>query len=214
MTKNRKALKLWTMTPAEPRRSTLAMVLLALLLEAPMHPYRMQQMIRERGQDQLVNVAQRNSVYQALDRLVRDGLARPGGTAREQGRPERTVYEITPDGEATLRRWLTAMLPMPAREFPEFPAALAFLPILEPAVVRSLLERRVTALEEKLAGVVGQAPPGLPRLFLIEDEYRAAMLRAELAWVRALVDDLAAGRLTWDEALIQSTLAEFGPDQP
>jgi DNA-binding PadR family transcriptional regulator len=214
MTKNRKALKLWTMTPAEPRRSTLAMLLLALLLEAPMHPYRMQQMIRERGQDQLVNVAQRNSVYQALDRLVRDGLARPGGTAREQGRPERTVYEITPDGEATLRRWLTAMLPMPAREFPEFPAALAFLPILEPAVVRSLLERRVTALEEKLAGVVGQAPPGLPRLFLIEDEYRAAMLRAELAWVRALVDDLASGRLTWDEALIQSTLAEFGPEQP
>jgi DNA-binding PadR family transcriptional regulator len=214
MTKHRKPFKLWTMTPAEPRRSTLAMVLLALLLEAPMHPYRMQQMIKERGQDQLVNVAQRNSVYQALDRLVRDGLARPGGTAREQGRPERTVYEITPDGEATLRRWLTAMLPMPAREFPEFPAALAFLPILEPAVVRSLLERRVTALEEKLAGVVGQAPPGLPRLFLIEDEYRAAMLRAELAWVRALVDDLAAGRLTWDEALIQSTLAEFGPDQP
>jgi DNA-binding PadR family transcriptional regulator len=197
------------MTPSEPRRSTLAMVLLALLLEAPMHPYRMQQMIKERGQDQLVNVAQRNSVYQALDRLVRDGLARPGGTAREQGRPERTVYEITPDGEATLRRWLTAMLPAPAREFPEFPAALAFLPILEPAEVRSLLERRMAALEEKLAGIVGQAPPGLPRLFLIEDEYRAAMLRAELDWLRALVADLASGRLTWDEALIQSTLAEF-----
>jgi DNA-binding PadR family transcriptional regulator len=214
MTKNRKAFKLWTMTPAEPRRSTLAMVLLALLLEAPMHPYRMQQMIKERGQDQLVNVAQRNSVYQALDRLVRDGLARPGATAREQGRPERTVYEITPDGEATLRRWLTAMLPVPAREFPEFPAALAFLPILEPAEVRSLLEARVAALEEKLAGVVGQAPPGLPRLFLIEDEYRAAMLRAELAWLRALITDLASGALVWDEALIQSTLAEFGPDQP
>jgi DNA-binding PadR family transcriptional regulator len=214
MTKNRKPFKLWTMTPAEPRRSTLAMVLLALLLEAPMHPYRMQQMIKERGQDQLVNVAQRNSVYQALDRLVRDGLARPGATAREQGRPERTVYEITPDGEATLRRWLTAMLPVPAREFPEFPAALAFLPILEPAEVRSLLEARVAALEEKLAGVVGQAPPGLPRLFLIEDEYRAAMLRAELAWLRALITDLASGALVWDEALIQSTLAEFGPDQP
>ena len=66
----------------EPRRSTLAVVLLALLTEAPMHPYRMQQVIKERGQDQLVNVAQRNSVYQALDRLVRDGLARPAATAR------------------------------------------------------------------------------------------------------------------------------------
>jgi DNA-binding PadR family transcriptional regulator len=210
MTINRKPFKLSTMTPSEPRRSTLAMVLLALLLEAPMHPYRMQQMIKERGQDQLVNVAQRNSVYQALDRLVRDGLARPGGTAREPGRPERTVYEITADGEATLRRWLTAMLPAPAREFPEFPVALAFLPILDPAEVRSLLERRMAALEKKRDSIVAQAPPGLPRLFLIEDEYRAAMLRAELDWLRAVVDDLATGRFVWSEKLIQETLAQFG----
>src|ERR687889_2692742 len=101
----------------EPRRSTLALLLLALLYEAPMHPYRMQQTIRQRGQDQLVNVAQRNSVYQALDRLVRDGLARPAGTARDGGRPERTVYEITEAGAETMQRWLTAMLPAPAREF-------------------------------------------------------------------------------------------------
>jgi len=198
------------MTSAEPRRSTLAMVLLALLTEAPMHPYRMQQMIKERGQDQLVNVAQRNSVYQALDRLVRDGLARPGGTAREAGRPERTVYEITEEGAATLRRWLTAMLPAPAREFPEFPVALAFLPILQPAEVRTLLERRTAALTEKLTLIEQQAPPGLPRLFLIEDEYRTALLRAELTWLRALVDDLATGRFSWNESLIAETLAEFG----
>jgi DNA-binding PadR family transcriptional regulator len=195
---------------SSPRRSTLAMVLLALLVEAPMHPYRMQQMIKERGQDQLVNVAQRNSVYQALDRLVRDGLVRPGGTTRDPGRPERTTYEITEAGEATLRRWLVEMLPTPAREFPEFPAALAFLPILAPVEAQSLLQRRLTALEEKLAGIVGQAPPGLPRLFLIEDEYRAAMLRAELDWVRSLVADLAEGRLTWDAAMIQATLEQFG----
>jgi DNA-binding PadR family transcriptional regulator len=186
------------------------MVLLALLVEAPMHPYRMQQTIKERGQDQLVNVAQRNSVYQALDRLERDGLARPVSTARDPGRPERTEYEITEAGEATLRRWLTAMLASPAREFPEFPAALALLAILRPDEVTPLLSERVTALESKLATVEGQAPPGLPRLFLIEDEYRAAMLRAELAWLRAVVDDLVTGRLSWDEALIQATLAEFG----
>jgi DNA-binding PadR family transcriptional regulator len=186
------------------------MVLLALLIEAPMHPYRMQQMIKERGQDQLVNVAQRNSVYQALDRLVRDGLVRPAGTAREGGRPERTVFEITDEGVATMRRWLTAMLPTPAREFPEFPAALAFLPVLAPEAVRELLSRRIGEQEKRLAAVVGQAPPGLPRLFLIEDEYRAAMLRAEVAWLRGVVDDLAAGRLAWDRAMIERTLAEFG----
>jgi DNA-binding PadR family transcriptional regulator len=198
------------MTPPTPRRSTLAMVLLALLTEAPMHPYRMQQMIKERGQDQLVNVAQRNSVYQALDRLVRDGLARPGGTSRESGRPERTIYEITEDGSAALRRWLTEMLPTPAREFPEFPAALAFLPVLHPDQVHDLLAARVTACEDRLAALESAAPPGLPRLFLIEDEYRATMLRAELQWLRTVVADLESGALTWNEDMIRATLAQFG----
>ena len=192
------------------KRSPLAMLLLALLVEAPMHPYRMQQVIKERGQDQLVNVAQRNSVYQALERLVRDGLARPGDTIRDSGRPERTTYEITEAGAAALRSWLVEMLPTPAREFPEFPAALAFVAILAPAEVREMLTRRIAVLEEKLVAVTGQAPPGLPRLFLIEDEYRAALLRCELEWLRALVDDLAEGRLTWDAATIQATLQEFG----
>jgi DNA-binding PadR family transcriptional regulator len=198
------------MKDPEPRRSTLAMVLLALLTEAPMHPYRMQQVIKERGQDQLVNVAQRNSVYQALDRLVRDGLARPAGTGRDGGRPERTTYEITEAGADTLRHWLTAMLPVPAREFPEFPAALAFAAILEPTELQELLARRIGEQEKRLAAVEGQAPPGLHRLFLIEDEYRVAMLRAELAWLRAVVEDLASGRFHWDEELIRRTLEEVG----
>jgi DNA-binding PadR family transcriptional regulator len=185
------------------------MVLLALLVEAPMHPYRMQQVIKERGQDQLVNVAQRNSVYQTLDRLVREGLARPGETTREPGRPERTVYEVTEEGAASLRRWLLEMLPEPAREFPEFPVALAFLPMLSPAETRELLERRVEKLTERATAVDAQAPPGLPRLFLIEDEYRAGMLRAEIAWLRALITELEDGALTWDRALIEQTLARF-----
>jgi len=193
----------------EPRRSTLALVLLALLTEAPMHPYRMQQVIKERGQDQLVNVAQRNSVYQALERLVRDGLARPAATTRDGGRPERTAYEITDEGAATFRRWLTDMLPTPAREFPEFPVSLAFLAPLAPAEVERLLAARIEAQRERLAAIREQAPPGMPRLFLVEDEYRAAMLEAEIAWLRSVVADLASGVFTWDLALIQKTLAEF-----
>jgi DNA-binding PadR family transcriptional regulator len=196
-------------TSTEPRRSTLALVLLALLVESPMHPYRMQQVIKERGQDQLVNVAQRNSVYQALERLVRDGLARPASTVREAGRPERTTYEVTDAGAETMRRWLTAMLPTPAREFPEFPVALALLAILGPDTVRELLDQRVTAQRERLRALREQAPPGMPRLFLIEDEYRAAMLTAEITWLQGVIDDLATGRFTWDLELITQTLEQF-----
>lgn len=201
------------MTSTEPRRSTLGLVLLALLVEAPMHPYRMQQVIKERGQDQLVNVAQRNSVYQALERLVRDGLARPASTVREAGRPERTTYEVTDAGAETMRRWLTTMLPAPAREFPEFPVALALIAILAPSTVRELLEQRAAAQQERLAELREQAPPGMPRLFLIEDEYRAAMLTAEIGWLRSVIDDLASGRFTWDLELITQTLEQFSPSQ-
>ncbi|KUL40659.1 PadR family transcriptional regulator [Actinoplanes awajinensis] len=191
------------------KRSPLATLLLALLVEAPMHPYRMLQVIKERGQDQLVNVAQRNSVYQALDRLVREGLARAGETTREAGRPERTVYEVTEEGAATLHRWLLEMLPAPAREFPEFPVALAFLALLGPAQTRDLLTRRADAVQERLTALEAQAPPGLPRLFLLEDEYRAAVLRAELTWLRGVVTDLENNTLTWDRALIEQTLTQF-----
>jgi hypothetical protein len=35
----------------------------------------------------------------------------------------------------------------------------------------------------------------LPRLFLLEEEYMAAMVRAEIAWLRGVIDDLRSGRL-------------------
>src|SRR6185436_7044947 len=113
-----------------PKRSPLAMALLTLLWEAPMHAYRMQQLIKERHKDDVVNVAQRNSVYQTLDRLLRDELIKVRETTRDENRPERTVYEITDAGRETLDHWMWAMLSTPAREFPEFPAALAHMLVM------------------------------------------------------------------------------------
>jgi hypothetical protein len=102
------------------------------------------------------------------------------------------------------------MLPAPAREFPEFPVALALLAVLGPDTVRELLTRRVKAQEERLTALREQAPPGMPRLFLIEDEYRAAVLTAEITWLKGVVDDLATGRFTWDLELVLQTLERFG----
>src|SRR5215470_12559991 len=134
-------------------RSPLSMVVLALACEEPMHPYRMQQLIKERGKDHIANVAQRNSVYQTIDALLRAGLIAVRETSRNENRPERTVYEATDEGRATLREWLRTVLSTPAREFPDFPAALSLLdPSLKPAELRALLEARVAALEARLPG--------------------------------------------------------------
>jgi DNA-binding PadR family transcriptional regulator len=198
------------------RRSPLAMVVLSLLAEAPMHAYGMQQLIKSRRKDEVVNVAQRNSVYQAIERLLRDGYIQVRHTVRDAGRPERTVYELTDTGRVVQEKWLRAMLSTPAREFPEFPAALAFITTLPAAEAGKVLEMRQAALEDRLARVRADLKVGedmrLPRVFLIEGEYEETMVRAELDYVRELVKDFRSGRLTWTPEWLAAVSAEFeGP---
>src|SRR5215468_12035401 len=140
-------------------RSPLWMVVLALACEEPMHPYRMQTLIKQRGKDHVANVAQRNSVYQTIDALLRAGLIAVRETSRDENWPERTVYEATDEGRRTLHAWIRTVLATPAREFPDFPAALSLLgPDLKPAELRALLEARVAALQARLAGHEGPFP--------------------------------------------------------
>jgi len=197
------------------RRSTLALVLLALLAEEPMHPYRMQQMIKQRGKDKIANVAARNSVYQTIDRLLRAELITVRETSRDERRPERTVYELTGAGEEAMRSWTRAMLSAPAREFPEFPAALASLMLLAPAEVAGQLSAREAALSAEVDQTRAElaAFPELPRLFRLDDEYLLAVREAELRWVRGVVADLRAGELTWSAEWIREVaerLADLG----
>jgi len=167
-----------------------------------MYPYRMQQLIKERGKDEVINVRDRASIYQTIDRLVRDGLIAVAETTRDERWPERTVYQLTAEGRE--------MLSTPGGEFPAFPAALSFLALLTPQDALRHLEARTVKLEADLAhtGVVltgfGRI---LPRIFLIEEEYRQAALRAELEWVRAIVADLRSGRFTWSEESLRALVA-------
>ncbi|MGW5050990.1 PadR family transcriptional regulator [Actinokineospora sp. NPDC004072] len=179
-------------------RSPLALVLLVLLAEEPAHPYRMHELIRSRGKDRVANVASRNSVYQAVERLERLGLIKVRGVDREAGRPERTVYELTAEGTATMLDWLRTMLAEPAVEYPEFPAALASLLILSPREVADLLDKRAAAREAALDAAVAEVDGlGLARPFLLEEEYAQVVGRAEVGWLRQVVADLRSGELTW-----------------
>jgi DNA-binding PadR family transcriptional regulator len=190
------------MTSRSRRRSPLAVQLLQLLDEEPMHAYRMQRLIAERHKERIVNIAHRNSVYQTLDGLLRSELIAVDRVEADPGRPERTVYRLTEAGSATLDTWLRTMLSTPAREFPEFPVAVAALPSLTPEVAIDLLADRVRALEDELARADAEAAAAermdLPRLFFLEHEYLRTVTEAELRWVRTVLDDLRTGRLAWD----------------
>lgn len=198
-------------------RSPLALTVLALLYEVPMHPYRMQQLIKERGKDQIVNVRQRTSIYQTIERLLRDGLIAVRATVREEKWPERTVYELTDEGRRVVMVWLRLMLAQPTPEFPEFPVALAFLPLLSPEDALHQLELRAAALADEVARLevlLQDTATALPRLFLLESEYLRATLGTELAWVRGLVADLRAGRLTWSLEWLRQITDQLAPSNP
>lgn len=185
---------------APSRRSPLALAVLALLIEAPMHPYEMQRVIKQRGKDQVINVGQRATLYKTIDRLHRDGLISVRETSREAQRPERTVYQATDAGRDTARQWLREMLAAPRTEFPEFPAAIAYLPLLDPDDALGRLEARHARLREELARYdadLAAASKTVPRLFLLEGEYVRAITATELAWVGTLIDDMRAERITW-----------------
>jgi DNA-binding PadR family transcriptional regulator len=178
-----------------------------------MHPYRMQQLIKERGKDEVINVRQRASLYQTIDRLLRAKLIAIRETEREEKWPERTVYELTEAGRETLMVWMRELLSTPIREFPQFPVALAYLPLLTVEDARSQLEQRVKALVAELERIDAELlryEGKVPRLFLIEMEYLRTLLNTEVAWVRALVDDLDSGELTWSEEWMHAVALQFG----
>jgi DNA-binding PadR family transcriptional regulator len=202
------------MTSQKPiQRSSLGLIVLWLLAARPMHVYGMQKLIETFGKDKVVNVRSRASLYQALDRLVRHGLVEVRETVRSEGYPDRVVYAVTDAGRDAAAEWLRDMLRTTGTEYPEFVAAVSVVFGLEPKDARDQLEARAERLEADLRATdaVFAENPDLPRLFLLEEEYRRAMLAAELDWVRSVVRDLDAGQLTWTEDWLVGLFAEHDP---
>jgi DNA-binding PadR family transcriptional regulator len=191
---------------APVKSSPLGLTVLALLHYRPLHPYGLQQLIKQWGKDQVVNVGQRAGLYRTIERLHAGGLIAVRQTERDQQYPERTVYEITKAGRAVALQWLEQMLAVPRQEFPEFPAALSNLLMLGPAEALRVLEQRAERLAAQRAdledGLAAEAETGLPRVTLIESEYLHAMVSAEERWVRGVIDDLQDGNLTWSPEML------------
>jgi len=202
------------MTPSQkPQRSALGLVVLGLLVEEPMHVYRMQRLLESYGKHRVVNVRSRASLYQTIERLTRLGLVEVRETLRTEGRPDRTIYAITDQGREVAGDWLREMLRETGNDYPEFVAAVSMMFALTPEDARAQLEHRTETLARELDEVESMlaSVPGLPRLFMIEEEYRKAVLEAQVSWLRGIVDDLKRGRLTWSEQWLREVASTFRP---
>jgi DNA-binding PadR family transcriptional regulator len=194
---------------------------LSMLVPGPLHPYGIQRLIKHWGKDRVVNVGQRANLYKTIKRLHEAGLIAVRQTERDQQYPERTVYELTDDGRQQAPVWLAGMLATVRNEFPQFPAALSFAMLLPSAEVQAGLEQRAAVLREDLATTerdLENLSASLPRVTLLDDEYRRAVTAAELAWIDGVLDDLRTGALTWDREQIAAAAAQdlsaLAPDLP
>ncbi|HUZ62249.1 MAG TPA: PadR family transcriptional regulator [Acetobacteraceae bacterium] len=176
----------------------LALAVLACLFERPMHPYEMAATMRERHKDESIKLNY-GSLYTVVEGLARHKLIEPQETERAGNRPERTIYRITDAGRHELIDWLSDLICNPAREYTQFEAGLSLLPVLAPADAARLLEQRCLRLEIELAQAEALrtlvASRKVPRLFMIEAEYRWRLREAELAWVRGLAAEIGEGKL-------------------
>jgi DNA-binding PadR family transcriptional regulator len=182
--------------PGTHPSNPLALAVLALLFERPMHPYEMGVILKQRHKEESIKLRY-GSLYTVIELLLRRAFIVARETARDGRRPERTVYEITPAGRDELRAWMTDLIAEPVKEYPQFEAALCLLPVLPPEEALGLLRARVERIAQNMAALTQHAEAigelNFPPLFLVETEYRLALMKAEQHFVAELVRRIESG---------------------
>lgn len=173
----------------------LALAVLSVIIERPMHRYEIAASIKSRGKDQDMGVKW-GSLYTVVQNMEKAGFLEIVGSERAGARPERVIYRITDAGRAELIDWARELIAEPAPEVSRFVAGLSISAVVQPDELIELLDRRIAALDEQIASArqtLDKYSGTLPRLFLIETEYGMSMLAAELAWVRGFRAELVSG---------------------
>jgi DNA-binding PadR family transcriptional regulator len=171
----------------------LALAVLVLLYERPMHPYEMASTLKERRKESSIRLNYGN-LYNVIERLLREKLIGVRETVKQGKLPEKTVYELTAAGEAEMTEWMRELVSSPVKEYPRFEAALSLLPALLPEEVIDLLEIRIGLLEKTIKEIGDEERAcqemKLPRLFSLESEYYKALTLAEYKFSKDLLSDL------------------------
>ncbi|MEU3572882.1 PadR family transcriptional regulator [Kitasatospora sp. NPDC036755] len=184
----------------------LALAVLAELTIEPMHPYEMGRRLKEQGKDRNIKY-NRSSLYMVVEQLRKAGFVAERETVRDTQRPERTVYALTAEGRAERDDWMRELVAEPRHEYPAFGVALSLLAALPIEESVDLLARRLEALDALIdasrSALHEAEGTGLHPMFVIEEDYALALLRAERRFTENLIGQLGEPefRRTLDEHL-------------
>lgn len=158
------------------------LLLLGILRREAMHGYRLVEIVET--ELRACTDLKKPTAYFLLGKLARAGLVTRTRT-REGKRPPKWVYRLTPKGEETFQALLRENLA--TFDAPKYPGSvgLAFLHTLAPEEARSLLARRLLAIEAYAAQAdVASAPTGGSSLVASHEH---AQLRAEHDWLKSFL---------------------------
>jgi DNA-binding PadR family transcriptional regulator len=178
----------------------LALAVLSYLTREPMHPYELGRTLRDHDDARSIKF-NHGSLYMVVQQLAKAGFIVAQETTRDGRRPERTVYALTDAGRHELRDWLRELVEVPQHEYPHFVAALSLIGALPPSEVVELLGRRLRRLAEQRAEIrdlIGSTlAGGVHPLFLVEEEYRLALLDAETRFVERFIEQITHPETGW-----------------
>ena len=184
----------------------LALAVMSYLSQQPMHPYELGRTLRDHGDARSIKF-NHGSLYMVVGQLARAGYITELETGRAGQRPERTIYALTDAGRAEFRAWLAELVTEPQHEYPHFVAALSLIAALPPDEAVRLLRQRLDRLREERAEIRGLIDTSLaqnvPELFLVEEEYRLAVLDAETSFVEEFTGKITDPETGWAPAWAQ-----------
>src|SRR4051794_34442721 len=182
--------------------STRLLVLGVVRIFQPVHGYDVRRELLSWRADQWANVAP-GSIYSALKSLVKDGLLEIEGTDQVGGRPERTTYRLTVEGDKEFHNLLRATWWSIGQPLDPLMPGVCFMPAMQRDELISALKHRQVQIDGILkhmdfiiAGIPGSSttPAHVAELLRLS----AARAGAETAWSKALIAALERG--------------EYGPD--
>lgn len=172
----------------------------------PVHGYFLRRELMTWHVDEWANI-QPGSIYNALKSLKQDGYVQENGTEAAGKRPERTIYQTTPQGVVELMRLLRHTL-WTVETFDTKPvmALTSFMFLLSRAEVVAALKVRIAEIDAKVASNgfdIGDIANSTTTPAYVREIFELSSLRlkAEQEWARGLYERILAGAYRFaDEA--------------
>ena len=172
-------------------------ILGTLAASGPLHGHQIRQQAQNDRTESWADV-QVGSVYGALKRLASEDLIREVRTEKVGNRPERTVYEITPEGRRTLAAIHEKALRELDRHHDPFDLALAQARVIPEEHLEQIVKNRIGALRVQLdtqRHAAEAADPYLNEAERLVIQHLIARTEAEIRWhteVAARIPKIAA----------------------